>query len=242
MPVDRLMPTEEADELIALVREDRWGLASSRRALRPRRRRRPVPARCLLTSWGETGLLLLPFDQAEASGGLGQPYEVYLQVLEEILATELWMTVGGRPVGTHACRTTALARFVLFRCNGERGSRICSAARSARGLRRCPNRRRARTSWVSQRVTTGRSDDGDQWRRRGPRRGSGHGSARRLLAVVRPVPRLTPRRLLFCPLLPCARRASNGMSFGAPEKKDGDDSNPPSSQIVDGARGCRPTC
>src|SRR6476659_5062668 len=53
---------------------------------------------------GKSGLLSLPFD--EAHGGGGQPYEVYLQVIEEIATA--WPSVG---VGTsvHSLTATVVA-------------------------------------------------------------------------------------------------------------------------------------
>jgi alkylation response protein AidB-like acyl-CoA dehydrogenase len=74
MPVDRLLPTPEADDLLDLTRE----LATK----------------------------ALPYP--EEYGGGDQPYEVYLQMLEEIAAA--WLTVGvGISVHTLACYGVASA-------------------------------------------------------------------------------------------------------------------------------------
>ncbi len=101
MPALRTMPTPEADELIALTRE----LAD--RELRPAaaawEARGEFP-RAVFHTLGKSGLLGLPYD--EQYGGGGQPYEVYLQVIEE-LATG-WLAVGlGVSVHTLSCYPVA---------------------------------------------------------------------------------------------------------------------------------------
>lgn len=79
MPVDRLLPTAEARDLIALTRD------VADKVLDPivddHERREAYPDSVFATL-GEAGLLSLPY--AEEWGGGGQPYEVYLQVLEEL--------------------------------------------------------------------------------------------------------------------------------------------------------------
>ena len=79
MPVDRLLPTAEARDLIALTRD------VADKVLDPivddHERREAYPDG-VFDTLGEAGLLSLPY--AEEWGGGGQPYEVYLQVLEEL--------------------------------------------------------------------------------------------------------------------------------------------------------------
>ncbi len=101
MPVARLLPTEEASLLIELTRE------ICERSLAPlvdaaeRSREFPAEAYRLL---GKAGLLSLPYP--EELGGSGQPYEVYLQVIEELATT--WMSVAvGASVHTLACLPVA---------------------------------------------------------------------------------------------------------------------------------------
>ncbi|MCM2580484.1 acyl-CoA dehydrogenase family protein [Streptomyces meridianus] len=102
-PVERRLPTEEARDLLALVRE------MVQRDIAPRAAEEEDAGRFpreLFTLMSESGLLGLPYD--EEYGGGGQPYEVYLQVLEELAAARL--TVGlGASVHTLACH--ALASF-----------------------------------------------------------------------------------------------------------------------------------
>jgi alkylation response protein AidB-like acyl-CoA dehydrogenase len=101
MPATRVMPTDEAAELIGLTRD----LATKELA--------PAVAQAEATeafpremfrTLGRAGLLSLPYP--EEYGGGGQPYEVYLQVLEEIAA--VWSSVGVG-VSVHA-----LSCFGLF--------------------------------------------------------------------------------------------------------------------------------
>ncbi len=101
MPVLRTLPTPEAEELLALTRD----LAA--RELRPRAadfERRGECPREVFRTLGAAGLLGLPYD--EGHGGGGQPYEVYLQVVEELAAA--WLAVGlGVSVHTLACYPVA---------------------------------------------------------------------------------------------------------------------------------------
>lgn len=87
MEVIRLLPSTEADDLLALTREIATDGLAPRVALAEEEARFP---REELRTLGRAGLLSLPFD--EEMGGGGQPYEVYLQVLEEL--SRAWLAVG----------------------------------------------------------------------------------------------------------------------------------------------------
>jgi hypothetical protein len=102
VPVDRELPTEEASDLIALTRELADAELAPRAARYEREERFPREVFSLL---GEAGLLGLPFD--EEVGGGGQPYAVYLQVVEELAMR--WASVAlGVSVHTLSCSPIAL--------------------------------------------------------------------------------------------------------------------------------------
>jgi alkylation response protein AidB-like acyl-CoA dehydrogenase len=103
MPATRVLPTEEATALIELVRE-----IAERELL-------PLTAEAEATetfpresfrTLGRAGLLGLPYP--EEHGGGGQPYEVYLQVVEEIAT--VWASVGVG-VSVHALSCFGLAHY-----------------------------------------------------------------------------------------------------------------------------------
>ena len=87
MPASRLLPTDEAVDLIALVREIAAEELAPRSADAEATETFP---REVFRMLGRTGVMGLPYP--EEHGGGGQPYEVYLQVLEEIGAA--WSSVG----------------------------------------------------------------------------------------------------------------------------------------------------
>ncbi|MGW5368379.1 acyl-CoA dehydrogenase [Streptomyces sp. NPDC004009] len=102
-PVERQLPTEEARDLLALVRE------MAQREIAPRAAEEEDAGRFpreVFTLLSETGLLGLPYD-AEYGGG-DQPYEVYLQVLEELAAARLTVGLG---VSVHTLASYALAAY-----------------------------------------------------------------------------------------------------------------------------------
>ncbi len=102
-PVERHLPTEEARELIALTRE------IAAREIRPRAAQEEDAGhfpRETLALIGASGLLGLPYP--EEFGGGEQPYEVYLQVLEELAAARLTIGLG---ISVHSLACHALAHF-----------------------------------------------------------------------------------------------------------------------------------
>jgi hypothetical protein len=101
VPVRRLVPTQEAADLLELTRE------IAREQLAPRVAADEADEafpRDVFRTLGRAGLLGLPY--GEDVGGGGQPYEVYLQVLEEIAAVWASVAVG---VSVHGLSCFGLA-------------------------------------------------------------------------------------------------------------------------------------
>jgi alkylation response protein AidB-like acyl-CoA dehydrogenase len=102
-PVDRQLPTDEARDLLSLVRD------LVQREIAPHAAHQEEAGcfpRDVFTLLSASGLLGLPYD-SEYGGG-DQPYEVYLQVLEELAGARLTVGLG---VSVHSLSCHALAAF-----------------------------------------------------------------------------------------------------------------------------------
>jgi alkylation response protein AidB-like acyl-CoA dehydrogenase len=101
-PAQRMLPTDEAVELLGLVRE----IADAELAPKVASYEHDGTFfREELRTLGRAGLLSLPYPESDGGGGL--PYEVYLQVLEELSGT--WLSLGiSVSVHTLACFPVAV--------------------------------------------------------------------------------------------------------------------------------------
>jgi alkylation response protein AidB-like acyl-CoA dehydrogenase len=112
-PVRRSLPTEEARDLMGLVRD----LAT--KEIRPDAAQQEADGRFpreVFRTLSATGLLALPYP--EEYGGGGQPYEVYLQVLEELAAARLTVALG---ISVHTLACHALSAYGT---PGQRAERL----------------------------------------------------------------------------------------------------------------------
>ena len=184
MAVDRLLPSQDAKDLIALTRD------VADKVLDPivdAHEKAETYPEGVMAQLGTAGLLSLP--QPEEWGGGGQPYEVYLQVLEEIAAR--WAAVAVA-VSVHSLSSHPLLmfgtdeqkrRWLPGMLSGEQiGAYSLSepqAGSDAAALRCAATRRRRRLRHQRLEVVDH------------PRR------ARRLLHIVRPHRRGVPRDLVL---------------------------------------------
>jgi alkylation response protein AidB-like acyl-CoA dehydrogenase len=219
MAVDRLMPTPEAEELIALVREICSDELAPRASEAEERGEFPRDVFKLL---GQAGLLSLPFD--EALGGGGQPFEVYTQVLEEIASA--WMSVAV-DISVHTLSTYALARFGT----DEQRARLLPDMLGGEQLGAYALSEPQAGSDVSS-IATRAERDGDEYVVNGTKAWISHGPhADFWLLFARTGP--DPRGGISAFHVPAT---TQGVSFGAPEKKMGMTASTTTQLIFDDAR------
>lgn len=217
--VDRLLPTEEAEELLALAREIATKELAPQVAEAEEAAVFPEAAYRLL---GKSGLLSLPFD--EEYGGGGQPYEVYLQVVEEIATA--WPSVG---VGTsvHALTATVVA------ANASAEVREAWLPRMLSGDwlgAYCLSEPQAGSDVSG--IRTAAVRDGDDYVLKGTKQWISNGSCADYYILFARTSE-DPKRGLSAFVVP---DGTPGMSFGAPEKKMGLHCDVTTQVLFDGAR------
>ncbi|HEX6232146.1 MAG TPA: acyl-CoA dehydrogenase family protein [Jiangellaceae bacterium] len=217
--MERLLPTPEAEDLIGLVRE----IADAE--LAPQADTAEANGtfpRDLMRLLGQAGLLGLPYD--EEYGGGGQPYEVYLQVVEELAAR--WATVA-LTLSVHTMTSWAMSafgndeqrkRWLPDMVGGEQIGAYClsephagsdAAALSARAVR-----------------------DGDDYILTGTKAWISHAIYADFFTVMARTSDDGPRGI-SCFFVPAG---VDGLSFGAPERKMGLTASPTSIVNLDGVR------
>ncbi|MEJ7629280.1 MAG: acyl-CoA dehydrogenase family protein [Nocardioidaceae bacterium] len=219
MVVERLLPTSEAHDLLDLVRE------ISREQLAPRASQAEADGafpRDVFTLLGSVGLLSLPFE--EGHGGGGQPYEVYLQVLEEIATA--WMSVAV-DVSVHTLAAFATAKFGT----SKQRATLLPGMLGGEELGAYALSEPQAGSDVSA-IATKAVRDGEDYVVTGTKAWISHGPhADFFLLFARTAP--DPKGGLTAFHVPAG---IEGMTFGAPEKKMGMTASTTAQLIFDGAR------
>ncbi|MBQ0829631.1 acyl-CoA dehydrogenase family protein [Streptomyces tagetis] len=218
-PVDRQLPTEEARELISLVRDIAYREIAPRAAEEEEAGRFPREVFALLSA---SGLLGLPY--AAEHGGGDQPYEVYLQVLEELAAARLTVGLG---VSVHTLASYALAAHGTKEQRAEHlpamlGGGLLGAY--------CLSEPASGSDAASLRTKAVR--DGDDWVITGTKAWITHGGIADFYTVMARTGQEGPRGITAF-LVP---GDAEGLSAAAPEKKMGMKGSPTAQIHLDGVR------
>ncbi|HJU98762.1 MAG TPA: acyl-CoA dehydrogenase family protein [Jiangellaceae bacterium] len=216
MPVDRLLPTPEARELITLVRDIADKELSPRVDAAEAAGEYPRETVRLL---GRAGLFGLPYDE-----GGGQLYEVYLQAVEEVAAR--WATVGlSMSVHTLSCWPVAAygtpeqrERWMPGMVGGELLGAYCLSEAHAGSDAAALSTRAVR--------------DRDGYVLTGAKAWVTHGGIADFYTVMARTSDDGPRGI-SCFVVP---GDSPGVSFGAPERKMGLSASPTRVMNLDGVR------
>ncbi|AQS72324.1 acyl-CoA dehydrogenase family protein [Streptomyces pactum] len=220
-PVDRQLPTDEARDLISLVRDIAQREIAPSAAEEEDVGRFP---RAVFTLLSDSGLLGLPYD-AEYGGG-EQPYEVYLQVLEELAAARLTVGLG---VSVHTLASYALAAY------GTKEQQIEHLpAMLGGGLlgAYCLSEPASGSDAASLRTKAVR--DGDDWVLTGTKAWITHGGIADFYTVMARTGEEGPRGITAF-LVP---GDAEGLSAAVPEKKMGLKGSPTAQVHLDGVRVC----
>ncbi|MBC7272535.1 MAG: acyl-CoA dehydrogenase family protein [Streptomyces sp.] len=218
-PVDRQLPTDEARDLISLVRDIAQREIAPNAAEEEDAGRFPREIFALLS---QSGLLGLPYD-SEYGGG-DQPYEVYLQVLEELAAARLTVGLG---VSVHTLASYALAAYGTKEQQTEHlpamlGGGLLGAY--------CLSEPSSGSDAASLRTKAVR--DGDDWVITGTKAWITHGGVADFYTVMARTGEEGPRGISAF-LVP---GDAEGLSAAAPEKKMGMKGSPTAQVHLDGVR------
>ncbi|MEV7732479.1 acyl-CoA dehydrogenase [Streptomyces sp. NPDC088921] len=218
-PVDRQLPTDEARDLISLVRDIAQHEIAPNAAEEEGAGHFP---REVFTLLSRTGLLGLPY--ASEHGGADQPYEVYLQVLEELAAARLTVGLG---VSVHTLASYALATYGTKEQQVEHlpamlGGGLLGAY--------CLSEPSSGSDAASLRTRAVR--DGDDWVITGTKAWITHGGVADFYTVMARTGEEGPRGITAF-LVPAD---AEGVSAAAPEKKMGMKGSPTAQVHFDGVR------
>ncbi|MFE7172141.1 acyl-CoA dehydrogenase family protein [Streptomyces sp. NPDC057616] len=218
-PVDRQLPTDEARDLISLVRDIAQREIGPKAAEEEEAGRFP---REVFTLLSRSGLLGLPYD-SEYGGG-DQPYEVYLQVLEELAAARLTVGLG---VSVHTLATYALATYGTKQQQVEHlpemlGGGLLGAY--------CLSEPSSGSDAASLRTKAVR--DGEEWVLTGTKAWITHGGVADFYTVMARTGEDGPRGISAF----LVRGDAEGLSSAAPEKKMGMKGSPTAQVHFDGVR------
>ncbi|GAA3879792.1 acyl-CoA dehydrogenase family protein [Streptomyces sp. NPDC003631] len=220
-PVDRPLPTDEARELISLVRDIAQHEIAPKAAEEEDAGRFPREVFRLLS---ESGLLGLPYD-SEYGGG-DQPYEVYLQVLEELAAARLTVGLG---VSVHTLSCHAVAHFGTKQQQVEHlpamlGGGLLGAY--------CLSEATSGSDAASLRTRAVRDEQGGDWRITGTKSWITHGGIADFYTVMARTGEEGPRGITAF-LVP---GDAAGLSGALPERKMGMKGSPTAQVHFDGVR------
>ncbi|MCT4357441.1 acyl-CoA dehydrogenase family protein [Streptomyces sp. Je 1-79] len=217
--VERRLPTEEARELFALVRE------IAEREIAPRASEEEAAGhfpRELFSLLSSSGLLGLPYD-SEYGGG-DQPYAVHLQVLEELAAARLTVGLG---VSVHSLSCHALANYGT---QEQRSAHLPAMLGGGLLGAYCLSEPASGSDAASLRTRAVR--DGDHWVLTGTKAWITHGGIADFCAVMARTGGEGPKGITAF-LVP---GAAEGLSAAAPERKMGMKGSPTAQLHFDGVR------
>ncbi|MEV7615894.1 acyl-CoA dehydrogenase family protein [Streptomyces sp. NPDC089799] len=218
-PVDRQLPTEESRDLLALVRE------IAAREIRPSAAEQEEAGhfpREVFRLLSDSGLLGLPY--AGEFGGGEQPYEVYLQVLEELAAARLTVGLG---VSVHSLACHGLAGFGT---KEQRAAHLPAMLGGGLLGAYCLSEPSSGSDAAS--LTTKAVRDGDDWVITGTKAWITHGGIADFYTVLARTGGEGPKGITAF-LVP---GDAEGLSAAAPEKKMGMKGSPTAQLHFDGVR------
>lgn len=218
-PVDRQLPTDEARDLISLVRDIAQHEIAPKAAEEETAGHFP---RDVFTLLSRSGLLGLPYD-SECGGG-DQPYEVYLQVLEELAAARLTVGLG---LSVHTLASYGLAAYGTKEQQVEHLPAILGG-----GLLGAYALSEPASGSDAASLRTRAVRDGDDWVISGTKSWITHGGIADFYTVMARTGGEGPRGITAF-LVP---GDAEGLSAAAPEKKMGLKGSPTSQIHLDGVR------